>query len=820
MIVTQLPIDRRRSGVADWSSTRSRLPAIVASLAHDEETRDRDVTSVLVATLVALLGRMTSAETVTLGLTNRAVDVLLGRPASPVPWGIQFVSVDVGRHATRREIERSVAESLAVIAIAAPLDASVLPPPIVVDCQRSQTAVDVPSRVNPSQLAVTFVIATDGAEVAIDYDGALFERETVSRLVQYYGRTVAGVIATPDTPMAHIALLTSDERAQAIDTCNQTAVVWPERQLVHELFERQVVRSPSAVAARSDAGVLTYHELNRRADDLARLLVAHGVGADSLVGLCVTRSLHLLVAMLAILKAGGAFVPLDPELPESRLAFMLRDTSSSLVLVDAETEARIAAVESSAARLRVDLAHDDVDLAPLRSRCAPENLAYVIYTSGSTGQPKGVLLTHHALCNHAQWFAGAVGLSSADRILLHASISFDAAMAEIFPPLLTGATVVLAHADAHHELSEIPRIARRERVTVMQMVPSALRVAVMSPDLASCADLRFLVCGGEALDAQLCASVRAVLPAVRIGNFYGPSEATIDATSFLVSDELPDSGPIPIGTPITNAVCHVLDDDLEPVPVGWIGELYVGGMGIARGYLNQPELTAQRFIPDPFRAGERLYRTGDRAFYLGDGNLVYAGRVDAQVKVRGYRIEMGEVEQALMRIGTVAQAAVIARDDRDGDTQLAAFVVPASGTPFDAAGLRSALLRALPAWMVPGVFVPLERLPLTLNGKLDTRALPDPAETTVDRPSDLVFVDPVEQQLLDIWRRTLAIHTVGPDDDFFSLGGHSLKVFRLLAEIERHFGVSLRATSVFGSSTIRSLANKIRDEQDRDVWAF
>jgi len=818
MNFTQLPVDRPRAGAADWSSASNRLPVNVAVMASDADTLDRDVTSVLVATLVALLGRMTSAETVTLGLTTRVVDVLLRRPASPAPWGVRMLSVAVGRHVTLREIAVSVAESLAVVANAAPVDSSVPPLAIVVDCQRSGPAFDVRSGVIAGQLLVTFVIETDDAELAIEYDGASFERETISQLVQYYGRMLAGVITSPDAPLAHIALLATDERAQAIHTCNQTAVVRPAPQLVHELFERQVVRSPAAVAARSEEGSLTYHELNRRADNLARVLVSRGVEAESLVGLCVTRSLNLLVAMLAILKAGGAFVPLDPELPESRLAFMLRDTSASLVLVDAETNARIAALEPSAARLRVDLAHDDAAVASLRSRCTPENLAYVIYTSGSTGLPKGVLLTHQALCNHAQWFAGAVGLSAADRILLHASISFDAAMAEIFPALLIGATVVLAHADAHHELSEIPRIARRERVTVMQLVPSALRVAVMSPELASCSDLRFLVCGGEALDAQLCESVRAVLPSVRIGNFYGPSEATVDATSFVCGDELPDSGPIPIGKPIANTVCHVLDDDLEPVPVGWIGELYVGGIGIARGYLNQPELTAQRFLPDPFRAGERLYRTGDRARYLRDGNLVYAGRVDAQVKVRGYRIELGEVEQALMRIGTVAQAAVLARDDRDGDTQLVAFVVPVSATPFDAARLRSALLRELPAWMVPGVFVPLRRLPLTLNGKLDTRALPDAASAVVDGAPDPVFADPIEQQLLDIWRRTLAIHTVGPDDDFFTLGGHSLKVFRLLAEIERHFGVSLRATSVFGSSTIRTLASKIRDEQDREVW--
>ncbi len=818
MDFTELPVDRRPHGAAVWSSTCRTFPARVASLGQDADARNRDAVSALVATLVALLDRMTFGETVTLGLTTRVVDVLLRRPPSAEPCGVQILEVAVERNASRRDIEAAVATALAAAADAGQDDASTALLPIVVDGQSSGPQVARPSGVDATQLLVSFVIESDAVTIDIAYDGALFELVTINQFLEHCGRLLAAAIAEPGAPMAQFPLLTSDERAQAIHQWNETRVARPETQLVHELFERQVTRSPSAIAARSDEGMLTYHELNRRADLLARVLALRGVGAETMVGLCVTRSLNLLVAMLAILKAGGAFVPLDPELPESRLAFMLRNTAAAVVLVDAETDARIAEVGPWAERIRVDLAPADVAVVPLRSRCAPESLAYVIYTSGSTGSPKGVLLTHRALCNHAQWFAGAVGMTASDRVLLHASISFDAAMAEIFPPLLSGAMVALAHADAHHELSEIPRIASRSGVTVMQLVPSALRVLVMSPDFESCSDLRFLVCGGEALDARLCNAVRAVLPSVRIGNFYGPSEATVDATNFVCGTELPDTGPIPIGRPIANAICHVLDDDLEPLPIGWIGELYLGGDGIARGYLNQPELTAQRFIPDPFRPGARLYRTGDRARYLVDGNLVYAGRVDAQVKVRGYRIELGEVEQALTRIEGVAHAAVMARDDRDGDTQLVAYIVPVSGTPFDAISTRSALLHVLPAWMVPGMFVPLERLPLTINGKLDLRALPEPVDASVDVRPDPLFADPVERSLLDIWRRTLSIDTLGPDDDFFALGGHSLKVFRLLAEIERHFGVSLRATSVFGSATIRTLAAKIRAEQDREVW--
>ncbi len=827
--VSALPVDHRGGDTIGWSGVGTTLPLSIAGLVRDAASRGLSVAHPLVATLLSLVSRMTSESTVTIGLSSRALDVLLHRPLASEQSRVHALSVTVERSATCRDLEASITAALTEVAGSAAVDALLPPLPIVLDWRSPGPQGDLPSGCEASQLVATVAVDHDADAVVIEmaYDGALFVRDTIESLALRYGRLLAGALAAPMVPMSQIPLLTSAERDHAIHDRNQTGVTRLEPQLVHERFEAQVTRSPSAVAASSDQETLTYRELDRRAERLAQVLVARGVGAESMVGLSVTRSLNLLVAMLAILKAGGAFVPLDPELPAPRIAFILRDTGMSLVLVDTDTEVRMAEVGPSVSRLRVDEIPDEppddralASVERLRSRRAPESLAYVIYTSGSTGQPKGVLLTDRALCNHAQWLAATVGLSAADRVLLHASISFDAAMAEIFPPLLAGATVVLAHPDAHHELNEIPRIARRERVTVMTLVPSALRVAVTSPEFARCADLRFLICGGEALEARLCHAVRAVLPAVRIGNFYGPSEATIDATSFVGGDELPDAGPIPIGKPIANAVCHVLDDRLEPLPTGWIGELCVGGVGVARGYLNHPELTARRFVADPFRAGERLYRTGDRARYLSDGNLVYVGRADAQVKVRGYRIELGEVEQALLHTGSIAQAAVVPRVDRDGDTQLVAYIVPSAGTACRTAELRESLARSLPAWMVPGMFVPLERLPLTINGKLDLRALPDPAEAVDDSSVDESFVDPIERGLLGIWRRTLALHTIQPDDDFFALGGHSLKVFRLLAEIEKSFDVSLRATSVFGSATIRTLANRIRDEQEREVWTI
>ncbi len=580
-----------------------------------------------------------------------------------------------------------------------------------------------------------------------------------------------------------------------------------------------------------DSVELSYAELNRRANRLAHELIRLGVGPDGRVALCTERHPQMVVGLLAILKAGGAYVPVDPSHPRKRLEELVRDAEPVLVLCDAVGREALGAEAVGALPI---LALDgsspggELERDPEVPGLSSAHLAYVIYTSGSTGTPKGVMVEHRSLVNHTTWQARAFGFSATDAELQHSSISFDFSVSELWGPLVIGARVVLLPGGADHDVDRIAATMDRHRVTIAQFVPSQLQMLTQGTHGISC---EVVIVGGEALDAGLAAGARARAGRVLV-NCYGPTETTIDAVTWRCSEgELPAR--IPIGRPIANARIYLLDAHGEPVPVGAVSELCVGGAGVARGYLHRPELTAERFVRDPFSGepGARMYRTGDLARYLPDGNLEFLGRNDHQVKIRGYRIELGEIEARLCEHSTVREAVVVAREDAPGalcrpvfpwarDKRLIAYLttMPRGG---DApagelvAALRQHLADQLPEYMVPSAFVRLEALPLTANGKLDRKALPAPDSGAVLARAYEAPRGTMEETLATVWAELLGLDRVGRRDHFFELGGHSLVAVKLVERLRR-LGVDIELRLVYQGPILEDLAQRITSKDDRN----
>ncbi|HEX6288076.1 MAG TPA: amino acid adenylation domain-containing protein, partial [Herpetosiphonaceae bacterium] len=653
---------------------------------------------------------------------------------------------------------------------------------------------------------------------AIEYRTALFDAGTMGRLGQQYGRLLEAIVADPAQCIARLPLLSDAERRQLIVDWNATEAAYPQGCL-HQLFEAQAARTPDAIAVRFGDTTLRYHELNARANQLAWHLRSLGVRPESRVALCVERSPDLIVGLLGILKAGGCYVPLDPTYPQERLHFMLEDAQVSVLLTQAHLVERLHAEGTRHPAHLVRLDADWPQIAQQRrdtpsSGAQPDHLAYLIYTSGSTGTPKGVLVPHRGLGNLAQAQIRAFGVTPDSHVLQFASLSFDAAISEICMALLAGATLVLA---ARADLMPGPsliHLLREQAITVATLPPSVL--AVLDP--ADFPTLRSVIAAGEACPATVVA--RWATPERRFLNAYGPTETTVCATIAACAD---GSRTPPIGQAIANTQVYVLDQQRQPSPVGIPGEVYIGGVGVARGYFGRPDLTAERFVPNPFSAepGSRLYRTGDLARYLPDGQIEYLGRLDDQIKLRGFRIELGEIAAVLRRHEAVRDAVVLVRADQPPagghpEKRLVAYVVgeqraanaePGTSNLELGADLRRSLLEQVPEYMVPSAFVFLDALPLTPNGKIDRRAL---AALDVDRLSrDRAFVPPqdaLEAQLVQIWETVLQQQPIGVADNFFQRGGNSLSAVRLMAQIEQQLGQSLPLATIFAHPTIRDLA--------------
>jgi len=672
-------------------------------------------------------------------------------------------------------------------------------------------------------LGLTAALADDGLTIAAEYSAELFDSTTVRRLLVRFGRLAAAAAAAPERRLSALSPLPASERHQLVAEWAQGAAEVPGDSLLHRLFEAAVARGPEHVALVCGEERLTYAALNGRADALARRLRELGVGPERTVGLLMQRRPALIVAILAVLKAGGAYLPLAADSPADRLAFVLDDAAVHLAIADPDLAPRLAGsgvrvleAESWAPATAAGAARTltgDPDLAAGRDlACGPANLCYVIYTSGSTGRPKGVMVPHAAVAATLRWRLARFGLTPADRVLQNIAFTFDPSLWQIFGALLSGARLVLVPPGGQQDFSGLVRTIARERVTITDLAPSMLRAFLEQDGLDGCGSLRLLFAGGEALEPELARRFAARFPGAELYNIYGPTEAAIDASTWRCAPR-PAAATLPIGAPIHGKRLLVLGRDLEPAPLGVPGELFIGGAALARGYLGRPDLTAERFLPDPFSAGDpgaRLYRTGDLVRHLADGLLDFVGRVDRQVKVRGFRIELGEVEAALARHPRVREAVVEARRDPAGETRLIAWFAP--DWPSAPAELRALLSDSLPAYMAPAALVGMAALPRTASGKVDREALPEPAETGAGAAPggpESRFAAPAsahERTLAAIWRELLARDRVGIDDNFFDLGGHSLLLVRLQARIQQALGREVPLVDLFGYPTIRSLA--------------
>jgi amino acid adenylation domain-containing protein/non-ribosomal peptide synthase protein (TIGR01720 family) len=652
----------------------------------------------------------------------------------------------------------------------------------------------------------------------LEYSTELFDEARMDRLWSHFQSLLERAAVDPERSLAELPLLTDAELRQIAAESTGPRVERPADATLHGLVESQAARTPNAVAVVCEEAELSYRELNRCANRLARRLIGLGVGPEAQVGVCMERSLELVISLLAILKAGGAYVPLDPSYPEERLSFLLQDCAAPLLLVQERTMSR---VRTGGARLlcvdpevAVSGGGEENPALPVH----PEGLAYVIYTSGSTGRPKGAMNTHRAICNRLLWMQERYGLSGEDRVLQKTPFSFDVSVWEFFWPLLAGARLVVARPGGHREPSYLIDLIRERGVTVTHFVPSMLQAFLAEPQAATCRSLRQVVCSGEALPAELQRRCFEILPA-ELHNLYGPTEAAVDVTYW---DCRRDDARacVPIGRPISNTSIHLVDRGMGLSPYGVSGELLIGGANLSRGYLGRPDLTAERYVPDPFAAepGGRLYRTGDLACRLADGSIDFRGRLDHQIKIRGFRVELGEVEAVLAGIEGVREAAVGARTDAAGSTQLVAFVVPqgsgaaAAGSPSWAGALRAALQRTLPDYMVPAIFVQLAGLPLSPNGKLDRQALA--AATLAASPPVSGYTPPrdgLEAVVAEIWAEVLGCERVGVHDHFLALGGHSLLAVRILSRLRSSLGVEIPLRLLFEKPTVSELGPALRE---------
>ncbi|XYI02142.1 amino acid adenylation domain-containing protein [Sorangium sp. So ce1128] len=690
----------------------------------------------------------------------------------------------------------------------------------------------------PVELALSVAASARGLVATMVYCTDLFDPETIERMLGHLGLLLEGIAEGAERPIADIPLLTPEERRRMTVEWNATQTAYPRDACIHELFEAQVARTPDAVAAVEGGEVLTYRELDRRANRLARRLAARRAGPDLRVAVFVERSLRVVVALLGVLKAGGAYVPLDPSYPDERLRLMLEDAAASLLLGEPEQVERLGFCGDVMGLDDDERGAPGDDERPA-ARVAATDLAYVMFTSGSTGRPKGVAVPHRGVVRLVR-DTNYVAFGPSDRVAHASSLSFDASTFEIWGALLNGARLVLVPHETLLSPEALPALLRREGVTILFLTTALFhQLARVSP--GAFRGLSCLVVGGDALSPKLSAEVLEQSAPERLVNGYGPTENTTFSTAHVVRAVPEGASRVPIGRPISNTRAYVLDRRLQPVPVGVPGELYVGGDGLARGYLNRPELTAGAFIqsPLPEEPGDRLYRTGDQVRYLPDGSLEFLGRIDAQVKIRGFRVELGEIEAALSACPDVREAVVAAVDHAPGDRRLVAYVVAKSG-PGRAPGragragpgqrpeadrgssrsrdglastLRRFLQTKLPDYMIPAAFVALPSLPLSASGKVDRRALPPPPKGRLRTGAPMTGGSRIERKVARIWASILGADRVEAGDDFFELGGDSLLAAQVLLRVKTAFQVDVPARRLFESPTVAGLARAVDEAQ-------
>jgi amino acid adenylation domain-containing protein len=662
-------------------------------------------------------------------------------------------------------------------------------------------------------LFLEVVEANQGLRATMEYCTDLFDAATIARMVEHYQVLLENIVADPDRGISDLALLTEAERNQLLVEWNDTYLDHPTDICVHQLFEAQVDDAPDAIAVifiseDNEAVNLTYGELNRRANQLAHRLIKLGIGPESPVGLFMQRSLDMVVGILGILKAGGVYVPLDPTYPRERLIFMLNDAQVPLLLTQEQLMAHLP--KHDATVISLDTGWERVAEESKENpanRVTVENLAYVIYTSGSTGRPKGVLVTHRGLCNVAQEQVRSFGVGPGSRVLQFSSLNYDASVFEMVMAFGSGATLCFGGLESMLPGPGLVQFLRNLDVSVVTLPPSSMANLPFT-ELGS---LQTVTVAGEACSPEL---VARWAEGRRFFNLYGPTEATIWTT---MAECRNGNKKPPIGRPIANTQVYLLDSNMQLVPTGLPGEMYIGGIGLARGYLGRPSLTARTFLPNPFSDtfGERLYKTGDLARYLPDGTIEFLDRLDHQVKVRGFRIELGEIEMVLTQHRAVREAVVLAREDVPGEKRLVAYVVPNQGQEPTTKELRDFLRQKLPHYMIPSAFMMLEILPLLPNGKVDRRALPAPEGIRPDSRMD--YEEPqteMERTIASVWRKVLDIDEIGLNDKFFDLGGHSLLMLKAHTELDQIItDKDLTIVNMFEHPTVKSLAQYLSQTQ-------
>jgi amino acid adenylation domain-containing protein len=680
---------------------------------------------------------------------------------------------------------------------------------------RSASFVQVHSGTAKFDLILSVVEATGPLELFLEYDTDLFAGSTAQRVLTHLQAMLAAIVANPEQRLSELPVLIGRERVQILETFNNTTADYPRQYCIHDLFEMQAARTPNAIALVFEDQQLTYTELNRRAERLARTLLQRGVGPDKFVAVWLEPSVEMVVSVLAVLKAGGAYVPLDPLSPPERLRILLEDARPTLILTQQHLLAR--APEHAAEVLCLDPGWELEDVTcdiAARRRASPENLAYVIYTSGSTGRPKGVLIEHRQLCNYVFAIIDHLGISAGASYALVQPLTVDSCKTTIFPPLLTGGSLHVLSKEIILNPEATADYFEQHDIDCLKIAPSHLAALQAAVEPQRVMPKRWLITGGEASQRDWFEHLQTLAPSCVVFNHYGPTEATVGMLTYRspqngVERATNRTARTPLGSPLPNTQAYVLDRWLQPVPVGVPGELYIGGACLARGYLQRPDLTGEKFIPNPFSCdpGERLYRTGDKARWLAEGNIEFMGRLDFQVKIRGFRVEPGEVEAALLQHPTVRETIVIASLDHRGEQRLAAYVVPRRDTVVNGNELRRFLYSKLPGYMVPAVFAPLDSLPLTRHGKVDLNALPALPDTAPNLGE--MYVAPrteTERAVAAIWAEVLQVEKVGIRDNFFDAGGHSLLIVQVQSKLNRKLATQIPVVEFFRQPTIELLA--------------
>ncbi len=652
----------------------------------------------------------------------------------------------------------------------------------------------------------------------IKYNADLFDAATIVRLATCWQTLLMGIVDNPAQSITTLPLLTAEERQRQLVEWNATQAPFPDHLCMHQLFEACVEEAPGNIATAFQEEQLTYQQLNQRANQLAHYLQRSGVGPEVLVGIYMKRSIDMLVSILGVLKAGGAFVPFDVSLPQERLNFMIEDTQMPILLTHQYLAKNVSVQSARLVYLDTDctVIAQERDTNPTSS-ITPTNLAYVIYTSGSTGKPKGVMIHHRGLVNYLYWGGQAYKAKQGRGSLVHSSISFDLTFTGLLIPLVVGQCVtLLPEGQAVEHLSAALKQGRD--YSLIKLTPSHLKLVNQSLEKEQMAGrVRTFVIGGEELRGDTIIPWQKYAPDTKLINEYGPTETVVGCSTYDIPTETTITGGVCIGRPIANTQFYILDSHLQPMPINVPGELYIGGAGVARGYFNRPELTEQYFIPDPFthEPGARIYKTGDLARYRATGEYDFLGRLDYQIKLRGYRIELGEIETVLSLQPGVQEATVIAREDTPGDKRLVAYVVLDQQQQTSTEELQNALAQQLPSYMVPSAFVYMDELPLTSNGKVDRRKLPAPTASRGEKEE--TYVAPtllIHHQLVKIWADLLGTQRIGIKDNFFSLGGHSLLAIRLVDRIEQAFGKKIPLATLFVNPTIEHLAETLQKEEE------